>query len=265
MIPHFPFTNQPFKREMGLKILDLKDWIEIDGEYFDQIELKKKLLKENRAEVFIAPPESEEWAEELRDLLLEHLKAHFPSMEFKPDSSLRPLEQIALWVQEDVCLIGPGTNRLVAATVCFPSRWRLADKIGKDSAGIHEPVAGFQPIARPTAQVIEQIPKPMWRMNWSIHDSDQLFSPPGIHSPKTIEAAEILDQTFLRVERQTLRKLPRTGAGVFTIRTYIHRMREVIADPERHRLMKMTLDTLPEDVADYKGMRGFWRTLREAL
>ena len=45
-----------------------------------------------------------------------------------------------------------------------------------------------------------------------------------------IPAAEIL---HVRCERQTLRRLPRTGAVVFTIRVWVNPLREIAADPER--------------------------------
>ena len=43
-------------------------------------------------------------------------------------------------------------------------------------------------------------------------------------------AAELL---FTRVERQTLRRLPQTGAVVFTIRVWLSPLSEIAADPAR--------------------------------
>ena len=64
----------------------------------------------------------------------------------------RPLDLAGRLVQEDLCLMAPssGTYRLIAASLCFPSRWRLADKLGQPMMAIHQPVPGFNDkLARP--------------------------------------------------------------------------------------------------------------------
>src|SRR3712207_2086985 len=54
--------------------------------------------------------------------------------------ALDPLDACGRLVAEDICLLddahpaGQGGPRLVAATVCSPNRWRLADKLGRAMA-----------------------------------------------------------------------------------------------------------------------------------
>ena len=47
-----------------------------------------------------------------------------------------PLELAGLLVQEDLCIVQNDDNApvLTAAVLCFPSRWRLAEKIGRPLA-----------------------------------------------------------------------------------------------------------------------------------
>src|SRR3954452_13539789 len=57
------------------------------------------------------------------------------------------LERAALSVQEDLCVLLPdagGRLVLAAACVCFPSHWRLADKIGLPVWDIHGPVPRYE-------------------------------------------------------------------------------------------------------------------------
>jgi hypothetical protein len=74
-----------------------------------------------------------------------------------------------------------------------------------------------------------------------------------------------LENVFLRVERQTLRRLPVTGAVVFTIRTHLNPILDAIPTAETTRLLLQTLELLPADVATYRGMAKFIAPLKTAL
>ncbi|KAI8984978.1 hypothetical protein BD414DRAFT_462851 [Trametes punicea] len=56
----------------------------------------------------------------------------------------------------------------------------------------------------------------------------------------------------LRTERQTLRRLPRTGAIVFTIRVYQTPVEELLREPGVPGRMASAIRSWPEDVARYK-------------
>ena len=65
--------------------------------------------------------------------------------------------------------------------------------------------------------------RPVWRLNWSLTNDPTLFQPVGHGRRDTdpdITPENVGRRIFLRVERQTLRRLPRTGAVLFTIRTH---------------------------------------------
>lgn len=259
---YFPIYEDPYRAQLGLKPLDLKEWLERASDFDAQIALRKKLVRENSDEVLILQPGSDEACFELFELVSDRV-----SLGSKPANAKDAMMAIAGAVQEDfVILSGGDTARPVAALVCFPSRWLLASKMGQDSDGIHAPVPGFQAIARQTRGFLQAIvpDKPMWRLNWTIHDSDRLFCPrPVPHEP--IAPEKIIASTFFRCERQTLRRMPRSNQVVFTIRTYVTPMSEVIADLDRRERLKKTLVSLSPDVANYKGMGSFIHTLIKAL
>ncbi len=62
--------------------------------------------------------------------------------------------------------------------------------------------------------------RPVVRRNVSIHDHDELYRPEP-HESSDSFAADVsgLHQVWLRSERQTLVRLPRTGGVLFTIKT----------------------------------------------
>ena len=117
----------------------------------------------------------------------------------------------------------PGHYGLEAASVCFPSHWRLSEKMGRSLAAIHSPVTHYDhELEARVDHFFDRLrpEHPMLRRNLSIHNHDQLFRPEPHESPRSF-APDVsgLDQVWLRSERQTLVRLPRTGAVLFTIKT----------------------------------------------
>ena len=264
-LPYFPFTGEAYRPQMGLKPLDLSAWLEFDEQRDHQISLKQKILREHRDTVFYVSSEGEAACFEL----WEKLRAHLGKEALPPASAAAALEQLSLWTQEDWCLMGgEGSALLVAGCVCFPSRWNPREKFGQHSDGIHGHVPDFaSTLAAPAKNFLDKLAagRPMWRLNWTIHDSDELFSPEPRAPKPGITRANVLRETFLRVERQTLTRLPQSGSVAFSIRTHLTRMDEVVGTAERKDLVRRTLELLPANVASYRGMKAFLPELIAAL
>ena len=179
-----------------------------------------------------------------------------------------PLDLCGRLVADDLCLLlpTPGGWRLMGAVLCFPNRWRLADKLGKPLPGIHRPVPGYAAkLAVPVDRFFDAltVDRPVWRTNWALNDDPALFQPveTAQEDPdQTITAANAATRLFLRVERQTLRRLPRTGAVVFTIRTYQVPIGSL--SPAQAADLAGVIRTTPEDTARYKGLT---RTAKPSL
>lgn len=61
----------------------------------------------------------------------------------------------------------------------------------------------------------------------------------------------------LRTERQTLRRLPRSGAVIFTIRTYLFPVEELVREPGVAARFASAVRSWPEGVREYKGERRY--------
>jgi hypothetical protein len=276
MAPYRPFLEAPWRLAMGIKALDLQAWIEVDEHFVDQLAERRRLLAERKAEVLAALPESWAGQEELLALLLDHLPARFPDHYRRLDGRIdnratgerfdleawraAPLELAGRLVQEDLCLMQRGEDgyRLVAAALCFPAHWRLADKLGRPLRAIHGPVPGFgerlaAPVDRFFANI--QVERPVWRLNWSLVDTPTLFLPPE-HRGQAREAAAARpgEELWLRVERQTLRRLPRSGDVVFGIHTYVAPLAEAVDSTEAAQALAARIREMPEPMARYKSI-----------
>ena len=90
-----------------------------------------------------------------------------------------------------------------------------------------------------------------WRLGWGVLDTDELYQPlDGTAAPRSGSVG--IDDLTVRVERETLRRFPRTGAVLFTIRTYLRPLRDVAGDTDRLGRLLEALATMPDDIARYK-------------
>ena len=140
---------------------------------------------------------------------------------------MHPLDAAGRTVQEDLCVLIEHEGRYVleAASLCFPSHWRLHDKLGRSLAAIHSPVPHYaEELEAKVDRFFDRlrVDRPVVRRNLSVHGHDDLYRPEPHESPESFAAdASGVDHVWLRSERQTLVRLPGTGAVLFTIKTQL--------------------------------------------
>jgi hypothetical protein len=277
-----PADGRPFRLTLGLRALDLRDWIEVDAHRADELALKAALLASRHAEVVACRTAGEEPSRELFALVADHLLGRFPGLVAREGRAIRdrqtgwlvdpaalhPVDAAGRLVQEDLCLMvrQPEGWVLEAASVCAPSRWTLAEKMGRTLLDVHEPVPGYaEAIGRPTDAMFDKFTpeRPVWRVNWTLLDRPELFQPAPEGRKRGgagVTAANAGRALTFRVERQTMRVLPRTGAVLFGIRTYVRPLAELAADPQTAAHLAASLRGTAPAFAAYKG----WLSVQEA-
>ncbi len=274
-VRYLPFADGKFRLTMGLMPLDEAGWLEIDDGFAATLATKRDLLATRPAEVFAALPEAQGPAEELLDHLAGHLPRHHPTVYTRDGDvlhnsrtderwnvaqpALHPLDLCGRLVQEDFCLLEAAgeSHRLIGASLCAPARWRLADKLRKPLAAIHAPVPGFgERLARPVDRFFFLLrpESPMWRLNWGINDDPTPFQPEHLPAAGPVTADNAGERLWLRVERQTLRRLPQTGTTVFGIRTHITPLGVAIADAATAASLASALREMPPAMQAYKSI-----------
>lgn len=273
-----PADGRAFRLTLGLRSLDLRDWIEVDAHRAEELRLKDELLRTRHDEVVACRPAGEAPSRELFGLVAEHLLERFPGLVEREGGAIRdrqtgwlvdpaalhPVDAAGRLVQEDLCLLvrQPEGWVLEAASLCAPSRWTLAEKMGRTLLGVHEPVPGYaEAIGRPTDAMFDKFTpeRPVWRINWTILDRPELFQP-APEGRKTggvgVTAENAGEALTFRVERQTMRVLPRTRAVLFGIRTYVRPLAELAADPLSAANLAASLRATDPAFAAYKGWLG---------
>ncbi|KAK2731807.1 hypothetical protein FQN55_004443 [Onygenales sp. PD_40] len=129
---------------------------------------------------------------------------------------------------------------LEAYAACYPAGFDTRKKLGKRLSEIHGPVPGYkQKLEKSMDRFFHklEVGKYVKRVNWSITTGEELFAAfGGLHGEQQEEMRELrveeldLDNTFLRCERQTLYRLPHSGALVFGFHTYRYTLQEVKDD-----------------------------------
>jgi len=232
---YIPFQSGRFRLSMGIVSLTLDSWLEPDDFFYEELMEKDSLLTSKYDEIFQARVGSQTAQQEVLDLLIDHMNEYHSDLLRFSGSNIfvdrlalsfatetyrkNPLDLAGRIVQEDLCLMAPGLNgyTLEAASLCFPSRWRLLDKIGRPLIDIHSPVPDYKnKLSRPVDRFFDKltVEKPVWRLNWSLTDDPDLYQPvrkTSTTSIRTINSSNAGDRVFLRCERQTLRRLPKTG------------------------------------------------------
>lgn len=288
---HTPYDGSSKLFTIGLKPLDPDRWIEVDDHLLPYLAEKRRLYAEIPERVFVEEDGTRDAQREVLDLLLEHLPTHFPQTHRRTGESIElvgadgnagsgigaggfddaPLVAASLLVQEDLILMRRGESgwRLVAGSLCFPSSWSLLEKFGRPLQEIHAPVPGFGPGTRP-AELINRMfdglqGQAVERYNWSIQSDDALYHPlsdvqridRATNRPSRFPDGDINAHAFIRVERQTLRKLPTSRDILFTIRIHLDPLRVLAGHPDRAALatsFAAQLEALDLAQLDYKGM-----------
>ena len=236
------FFPVPHKFTLGLQPIKPSEWLHVPST--TEMRRKRELLDgPERSEVLDALHGSEFAQRELADAVEAHCREHAAGA----PSAGAPLsdddiELAGRLVAEDLMLMErrPEGWVLTAACLCFPSRWALADKLGRRMEEIHSPVPGLNDrLAPKISQFFDKLApgKLVARMNSAIMDDPELHQPPSfaalrVPPPPPVDAASAGERLLLRMERQTLRRLPETGAVVFTIKTHQMRLPDVAADAE---------------------------------
>lgn len=250
--PLSTIDGKPYRTTLGLRRLDLADWLLVDEHADAELARKRQLLSLRTDQVLRTNPTDDSGAAELLAEVRSALQAHHPGRPRQVDPRLHPLHSAALLVQEDLCLLSRQKDVwvLTSACVCFPSRWQLNEKVGRSMAGIHRPVPEYDRIAGPVDTFLDRLrpERPMWRTNWTLMDDPELFQPERTDTDTSDPGAWIF-----RVERQALRLLPQSGRVVFTIRTYRRTLATIAArDPAAASDLAATLSTMSEEHAEYR-------------
>ncbi|KAK4944583.1 hypothetical protein LTR10_016017 [Elasticomyces elasticus] len=275
-------SDRVYSITMAIEKLAFNDWIVFDKNYKKRMDLKAKVLEEVGSDAIDCREGGYDGCVEMLECLVEYLPRRFPTIftlsadksvinnlvtgeSFnisKPYNKHHPLYIAGRLVEDDLNILveGPsGEYVLKAVLSAFPAGFHVRDKMDKSLTEIHQPVPTYRERLRKSMNRFFKSVDPskmVLRVNWSINDHEELFLTEGGHLYENDvgEADESIDinQVQLRVERQVLRRLPRTKAICFVTKTYLYRLVDIAETPGFAVRLGGLLHKLPEKFAFYK-------------
>ncbi|KAI0911052.1 hypothetical protein F4823DRAFT_561405 [Ustulina deusta] len=221
-----PINYQPYKTQghitMGIQKRTRSDWIRMDRGYLARIQERLALIK-NKPEFTIGTGEKVNLAiqELYEEIMVRYLPARYPTM-FQARGNV--VENLA-------------TGTTYPLTTTELTHAQMLTYMGEN---VEEDFYFMCPD-----------PDDQYRLQGYIAVSAEDAFPEKKTDPS-------LDECFLRVEHQTLTKLPRTSAIIFTVRSYMTSLHQVKAEGDGKALAQ-AIKSMPEGLGHYK-MRQYWGT-----
>jgi hypothetical protein len=198
-----------------------------------------------------------------------YLDTNLELLECKSDrtipSYVSTLDALAAQIQSDIVVISrneDGDNWMSAIHLCYPNHWAAEEKIGKDFATTHLPVAGIEKINQRAKAIVNTMieRKPMVRFAWGLSTDTRLNHHPQPPSNVISEEWHGRDfditnpKLFIRIERQVMWGLPEYNAAIFTIRTYFRDCRVIKKDAVLNDKLFSAIESMTPDSLIYKGL-----------
>ncbi|CAH6721370.1 hypothetical protein CLIB1444_06S00606 [[Candida] jaroonii] len=284
--PWRPF-RWPYHQTMAIYKLDINHWLDMDKYYWHYIEEKQRIWQKYGKENIDWLPEGYEPSLELMEMVTNHLLKRYPLLfTLLEDKGSRgkvvkneltrevidmtmplkehPLMYVTKMAKEDfyVVMKNPkdGLHYLVAAAVPFPGgSFGISAKIGKHLDIIHEEVPYYhEKLKKSMERWFERltpsapVERASWYMTWDHklrqngvyqRDSDKVKEEAKSYSPEDYN---------VRVERQTLRKLPKSQAIIFTNHPVFYSIEEMKDEPMIPSLLRKIIYEAPEGIIKYK-------------
>ncbi|MCB5191219.1 DUF3445 domain-containing protein [Methylobacillus arboreus] len=179
---------------------------------------------------------------------------------------LEPFEYMGRQVQGDFVLLDQreGTLFADAGFITSQADWSLAFDVGMSWHEWHGPVPqvekmGIMDRALKFLMSLQQ-GNPVRRLNWTMTINPRLDTSPE-HFPEwgpdklKVTAQNAGEKAHLRVELQTMFRLPRSNAILFSIRCYLISLEELATYPRWAKRFHRVLRDLHPDLLEYKGIK----------
>ncbi len=232
-LPFAPWMEDRTARLPGVQPVVGPDWLLVDEAFAGQMALRDQLIAEKPQVVLAQLPGAEAAAAELLEMVLTQLTTS-PGYVVGPDEVIRPdgvtvaldrddpLRVLGRLVQEDLVLLQHQGDEhvLTAACLCFPASWSLQEKLGRPLTGVHRTVKDYDDgVAKRVQRLFDnvRVGQPMWRANALIYVNPDLHQPGSETAPRT----ERRNGKYVRSERQTMVRLPKTNAVVFAVHSWV--------------------------------------------
>lgn len=276
-------------------------WFDIDEHYLTETKERAMTLASDSKRCIILP-HMQEAAWDFLEMAMTHLSTDYPEhfqlscegkqwhwvnkpldidihFTFGDASTLpsEPFEFISRQVQGDIAMLDQrdGDLWMDAGMITGPADWSLNFDAGMSFRQWHAPVPKIAHDLGVFERALKfllniQVGHPYRRLNWTMtinprmDTSSETYHLWG-HERSAVTLDNVGELVHLRVELQFMPRLPRSNALLFSIRTYLISLNDLVRNPEWAKRLHRVLRDLPEEIAEYKGMTRYRPTVVQWL
>ncbi|GAB1215750.1 hypothetical protein ATERTT37_004946 [Aspergillus terreus] len=262
---------------MSLTKLETDWWIELENNYKERIAQRKELYAKYGSAVLAYLPGSQLACKELMEMVIQFLCARYPQYFSLADRyilhnrilgtaedvrSKHPLEILMDNVPEDFAIMmrddKTGCYFLRAGVICSALGWNVGTKIGLQLHEIHEPIPDYkEKMQFSMDRFFTKMPcdKPIQRGSWGLEIGKPLYMPKG-DPHETLRLSQnpglALEDCHLRVDWQTLRRLPLSAGIVFNFKALFTPVAEFRDEPCIPALLVKIMKEGKRNLMEYK-------------
>lgn len=282
--PWRPF-RWPYHQTMSIFKLDVNHWLDMDKYYVDYINEKKRVIHRYGDANIGWLPSSETACLELMEMVKTQMLKRYPLLFTSKDKGVtvkneltgevldfslplkeNPLLYVSKMAKEDFYLVQKledGKHYLTAAVVPFPGgSFGIKEKLGKHLDFIHSDVPYYEEKLKKSMErwfarmkASDLVERASWYISW-----DHKLMRNNVYALKEGDKvdSQVKPTEFnVRVERQTLRRLPETQAIIFTNHPVFYSIEEMKDEPMVPSLIRKIIYEAPEDIIKYKNFESF--------
>jgi hypothetical protein len=253
-------------------------WLEVENTYQSRIFERRGLFKEHGSKVLDYLPGSELACKELMEMCLQFYCARYPMLfsissdgsifhngilrEDTDIKSMHPLHILLNNIPEDFAVVlrseTDGMYYFRAGVICSSLGWNVGTKIGMTLKDIHKPIPDYkEKMSFSMDRYFSKMPTnaPIQRGSWGLEIGKPLFMPVG-HPHEKLRAVQkpglTIEECYLRVDWQTLRRLPLSAAIVFNFKAIFTPVTEFRDEPYIPELLLKILKEGKKNLMEYK-------------
>lgn len=253
-------------------------WLEVENTYTSRVNERKELFQKYGKMVLDYLPGSELGCKELMEICLQFYCARYPSYFslsadkkifhnglLKEDTdikSMHPLHVLLNNIPEDFAIMlrneNDGMYYFRAGVICSSLGWNVGTKIGLQLKEIHQPIPDYkEKMSFSMDRYFSKMPTnaPIQRGSWGLEVGSPLFMPPGDPHEKLRKSQQEslkIEDCNLRVDWQTLRRLPLSGGIVFNFKALFTPIQEFRDEPYVPALVLKVLKEGKRSLMEYK-------------
>ncbi|KZP00434.1 hypothetical protein CALVIDRAFT_595249 [Calocera viscosa TUFC12733] len=285
----------PYYQTMAHQPMEIENWIEITSDYEWYLSEKKKVIESEPVyqgkKVLDSLPENDFACQELMETVIDWLPKRYPTLF---DRLLRAQDEGSYdgifnrvtgerfeWLEghaPDGCKALTIISRLTecdflmareredghvyftGGLVAFPGFYLLSEKIDKPMAVVHAPVPQFnEKLLMSVERTLKRMlpSAPFERSSWEIVDDLNLYWHNIALLPAGGKVSVDPGDLYLRIDRQTFRKLPKSRGIIFGVHPLVRKLESLRRSPLLPALLHKIHTESSRDLMVYKGAEAY--------